>query len=68
MFRTTLTDTEAAQLAGIRNLTPGDFRTVRQGLFYLGQDVTNAERLEALKRESAAKNANRFADKGKMGF
>ena len=68
MFRTTLSDTEAAQLEGIRNLTPGDFRTVRQGLFYLGQDVTNAERLEALKRESAAKNANRSADKGKMGF
>ena len=68
MFGAALTDAEAAQLAGIPNLAPGDFRTVRQSLFYLGQEVTNAERLEALKRESAAKNANRFAAKGKMGF
>ena len=68
MFGTALTDAEAAQLAGIPNLAPGDFRTVRQGLFYLGQEVTNAERLEALKRESAAKNANRFAAKGRIGF
>ena len=68
MFGTALTDAEAAQLAGIPNLAPGDFRTVRQSLFYLGRDVTNAERLEALKRESAAKSANRFAAKGKMGF
>ena len=68
MFNTPLTDAEAAQLAGIPNLAPGDFRTVRQGLFYLGGDVTNAERLEGLRRESAAKQANRFAAKGKMGF
>ena len=68
MFNTALTDTEAALLAGIPNLAPGDFRTVRQGLFYLGADVTNAERLEGLRRESAAKQANRFAAKGKMGF
>ncbi|MBQ7695901.1 MAG: ATP-binding protein [Lentisphaeria bacterium] len=68
MFGTPLTDAEAALLAGIPNLAPGDFRTVRQGLFYLGGDVTNAERLEGLRRESAAKQANRFAAKGKMGF
>ena len=68
MFKTRLTEAEAALLARIRNLAPGDFRTVRQGLFYLGGDVTNAERLEALKRESTAKQANRFAAKGKMGF
>ena len=68
MFGAALTDAEAAQLAGIPNLAPGDFRTVRQGLFYLGQEVTNADRLEALKRESAAKNANRFAARGRIGF
>ena len=68
MFDTKLTATEAAQLAGIPRLAPGDYRTVRQSLFYLGGDVTNAERLAALERESEAKNANRFADKGKVGF
>ena len=68
MFDTKLSATEAARLAGIARLAPGDYRTVRQSLFYLGNDITNAERLEALERESAAKRANRFADKGKMGF
>ena len=41
---------------------------MRQSFFYLGNDVTNTERIEALERESAAKNANRFADKDKVGF
>ena len=68
MFDTRLTEAEAALLARIRNLAPGDFRTVRQSFFYLGNDVTNTERIEALERESAAKSANRFADKGKVGF
>ena len=68
MFKTHLTEAEAALLARVRNLAPGDFRTVRQSFFYLGNDVTNTERIEALERESAAKNANRFADKDKVGF
>ena len=68
MFRATLTSSEAAMLARIPHLTPGDFRTVRQGLFYLGGDVSNAELLDALKQESATKSANRYAEKGKMGF
>ena len=68
MFDSKLSPTEAAQLAAISNLAPGDFRTVRQGLFYLGSDATNAELLAALEHECAVKNANRFADKGKVGF
>ena len=68
MFGTRLTASEAAKLAEIPRLTPGDFRTVRQSFFYLGADVTNAERLAALEHESTAKNANRFAGKGKVGF
>ena len=68
MFDTKLTATEAARLAGIPRLAPGDYRTVRQSLFYLDKDVTNMERLEALEHESEVKNANRFADKPKMGF
>ena len=68
MFNTRLTEAEAALLARVRNLAPGDFRTVRQSFFYLGNEVTNTERIEALERESAAKSANRFADRGKVGF
>ena len=68
MFGAKLTAREAERLADIPRLAPGDYRTVRQSLFYLGGDVSNAERLNALERESAAKNANRFADKGKVGF
>ena len=68
MFDTKLTATEAAHLAGIPRLAPGDYRTVRQSLFYLDKDVTNMERLEALEHESEVKNSNRFADKGKVGF
>ena len=68
MFKTHLTEAEAALLARVRNLAPGDFRTVRQSFFYLGNEVTNTERIEALERESAAKSANRFADKDKVGF
>ena len=36
-------------------LTPGDFRTVRQVLYYLGDDVGDADRLDALEAELSAK-------------
>ena len=55
MFKTTLTDEEFAELRQLRNLAPGDFRTVRQEQFYLGDAVTNADRIEALKEECAVK-------------
>ena len=55
MFKTALTDEEAAELEGIRNLAPGDFRTVRQEHFYLGGEMSNMDRIEALKEECAVK-------------
>ena len=55
MFKTSLTEDEAAELDGIRNLAPGDFRTVRQEHFYLGGEMTNMDRIEALKEECAVK-------------
>lgn len=43
------------RLARMDRLTPGDFRTVRQELYYLGGDVNDDDRLEALASELAAK-------------
>ena len=68
MFKSELTDDERLRLKAIQNLVPGDFRTVRQSLFYYGGDVTNAQRLEALEREAAAKEGGAFTPRGKMGF
>ena len=55
MFGTKLTEAEAAELKKLRNLAPGDFRTVRQELFYLGEEATNEDRIAALKEECAVK-------------
>ena len=55
MFKTTLTDDEFAELRQLRNLAPGDFRTVRQEHFYLGGEMSNKDRIEALKEECAVK-------------
>ena len=55
MFKTTLADGELAELKALRNLAPGDFRTVRQEQFYLGDAVTNLDRIAALKEECAVK-------------
>ena len=55
MFKTTLADAELAELRQLRNLAPGDFRTVRQEQFYLGDAVTNLDRIAALKEECAVK-------------
>ena len=68
MFQAKLNEAENMRLATIPNLAPGDFRTVRQALFYLGEDVSNSDRIAALERESFAKGQNRFAVKSKMGF
>jgi transitional endoplasmic reticulum ATPase len=67
MFRSKLSTPEAKRLAGIPDLAPGDYRTVRQGLHYLGKGITNGERLAALERESQAKGHNRYTTK-KIGF
>ena len=55
MFGTKLSEAEAAELKELRNLAPGDFRTVRQELFYLGEEATNEDRIAALKEECAVK-------------
>ena len=55
MFKTQLSDVDAMRLAGIPNLAPGDFRTVRQSLFYLGGSVSNEARLNGLEKESLLK-------------
>ena len=55
MFKTRLDETEAIRLAAIPNLAPGDFRTVRQSLYYLGGAVSNETRLSELEKESSLK-------------
>ena len=54
-FKTPLTEEERRRLNGIANLTPGDFRTVRESLYYLSNRQTNAARLNALEAESKEK-------------
>ena len=54
-FKTELSEEERLRLVSIPNLTPGDFKTVSQILFYLGDEVDNRERLDALERESSMK-------------
>ena len=64
-FKTPLTSEESRRLAAIERLAPGDFRTVRQGLFYLDENPTNAARLSALEAESRAKGG---APAPRIGF
>ncbi len=68
MFHSTLTEEESIRLADIPSLAPGDFRTVRQSLYYYGGEVTNAMRLDALERESEAKGISAFRERSKIGF
>lgn len=56
-FKTPLTDVEKNRLAHIPNLTPGDFRTVSQSLYYLDDTAGNDTRLTALEKESAMKGS-----------
>ncbi len=54
-FKVTLADDELSELRELRNLAPGDFRTVRQEMFYLGADAGNKDRIAALKKECKVK-------------
>ena len=66
MFKTELTDAEFGDLKAIRNLVPGDFRTVRQESFYLDEAQTNADLIAALREECLMK---KDGDKtAKIGF
>ncbi len=68
-FHTPLTPEEKTRLARIENLTPGDFRTVRQSQFYLGEDFSNNDRLAALEEESLAKVDTCFGPRStRIGF
>lgn len=62
-----LSQGELMRLYAIPNLAPGDFRTVRQGMYYLGGELSNADYLAALEHESDVKQANKFSSK-KVGF
>lgn len=50
-----LSPEDEVRLKLIPGLAPGDFRTVRQRLFYMGGNVTASVLLEGLERESEAK-------------
>lgn len=72
MFKTKLSFGELKRLDAIENLTPGDFRTVRQSLYYLDA-ASNELRLSSLEQESRIKieRANpesNSGDKKKIGF
>jgi SpoVK/Ycf46/Vps4 family AAA+-type ATPase len=66
MFKTTLTDEEKAELEAVRNLAPGDFRTVRQEMFYLGGEQSNHDLIAALKEECSLKKDGDASSK--IGF
>ena len=68
MFHCLLSPEAKARLCRIPNLAPGDFRTVRQSLFYYGGEISNAQRLDALEREAAAKKTGAFAPANPIGF
>lgn len=65
-FKTSLSQDESKVLFALRNLAPGDFRTVRQELFYLDGDVSNMERINALRDECLRKKDEKVS--GKIGF
>ena len=65
MFDTKLSASEAARLDAVACLAPGDFRTVRQSLYYLGGGVDNAMRIGELEKESRAKADAR---RSRIGF
>ena len=64
-FRSPLSAAEAVRLDAVASLAPGDFRTVRQSLYYLGGGVDNAMRLGELEKESRVKSA---ANRPRVGF
>ena len=63
-FDTPLTEDEKRRLCRIDNLTPGDFRTTKESLYYLVDKQTNDARLQALEAESQSKGTPR----SKIGF
>ena len=66
MFKTELSDAEFSELKALRNLAPGDFRTVRQEMFYLDESPSNMDRIAALKEECSVKKDG--GGSGPIGF
>lgn len=62
----TLSREEEARLYRIPMLAPGDFRTVRQGMYYLKKSVTAPQLLDRLEQEVAAKRQGKTT--GIIGF
>ena len=60
-FKSALTDDERRRLVAIPDLTPGDFRNVRERLYFLGKKrgSGNERLLSALEVESAVKKGSR---------
>lgn len=60
-FKSELSADERRRLLSISNLTPGDFRNVRERLYFLAgkNGADNARRIAALEVESAAKKESR---------
>ncbi len=54
-FHESLSEEEFSALSQVPDLAPGDFRTVRQELYYLGDSQTNMDRIAALRHESSMK-------------
>ncbi len=63
-FDAELSPDDESALDRIDCLTPGDFRTVRQELYYLGDEIGNADRISALEVEVRAKSTNTCATIG----
>ena len=68
MFETPLSARDRAERAASPDLAPGDFRTVRQGLRYLGGTADAAAILRALREESDAKRDRGAGCRSKIGF
>ena len=58
LFKLPLDAKQRARLADIPNLCPGDYRTVKEGLFYIKDNPSVEDFLEALTKESEAKGEN----------
>ena len=67
-FGTTLSPRDRAELDAIPDLAPGDYRTVRQSLHYLGGAVETAVILRALREESEAKRTHGGVSARPVGF
>lgn len=67
-FGVTLTARDRAELSAIPDLAPGDFRTVRQSMRYLGGAQDAAALLRALREESDAKRDNGAPRERRIGF